>query len=876
MEAALRRAEVGTDSFSDADLAALMVNQETIEGDALGWRDRVILGLLGEKFVEQRAAFNALYPSGDIIPIDGTEIVLYRTDPGQQYRRVDQPFLEAFGLGELVADVGELLAENAGPITGEVALLLATRGRGRGRPPGAPPGAPAPRPPFGQRALEAVSGGLRAATLGALGGEAVQQAVQSAAGTQRDTFGEQTMRAASEAAFALLGGAAGNAIGTGVGLLRGQGLVRITPEGQAAEEAVERVRTAQRAEGIPEDELIQEPLPFQLTDNPLVRRFAQLSQAMVPSIGRALRRQQELTNQAARSRTDPRSLSTFISQSRRALDEGQRQIERYLVAAMQLRSRPGVSVRPADEGRLVSNLRRSLNDWWRVSGEHIDELYQTARSFESPEFDLRTLQNTAARLDEGVVAPGPEVTNMVPRVNPDGSQAVDAAGNVIMDEVTEREAIQLRQLDAELQRIVTQIQQIDPDLVQVEGFADPSQILLELERDLYDLTIPTPASDRVRTAQFRARELRTALRDTLDNPTNDGAEFVAAYQLARNQARKRFDTREAAGVTEAFAAIDLKSAEGARFVRGLSEPGSWQTLAHLRRALGQEGLDLVRRGFHAKLGDDIGGIAAKLDTYDPQTLRILLRPNEERALRNASAAWQRLERSGVRQALQDQSQVRAFTSQLLEEGIERKTAMGDALEVLIRRNGGLDGDFGRAVRASINDQIWERATARERGGFLKVQAKLLDEVVKEFEDAGILRFLHPTTRGLWRDIAAVQRIADLSQIDAGTSFATASAASDIRGAVTSGSTAGLITIIENIGVGRILTSPAGRRILIGRPGAERTSELAAWTLTGALLGTLAGDFENHSGLPPGFSRIAGGTAPERPESTDPAVRRLTR
>lgn len=753
MVAALERRDLNID---EEEFAARYVGQKTVEGEPAGFQTRALLSLLGDTFEEREAAFLELFPGGEITAVPSTDIVLYRENVGQKWRKLDQGFFESLAQGhagrELAGEAGEFLGEDALNLIGEALAFVGKR-----------PG------------TGGVLRSLLRQTLGGAAGEAVQQATQEVAGTQRESLGEQATRVAGEGGISLVGGTVGEGITRGARLARKQGFFAVSPEGAQA------IRAARRA-GLPE------PLPIQVVESPLIRRLGQQAAALLPRINRAVRAQQQALNKAVRGRVDRRARRQVMNSAERAFDDQSRRVLDLLSGA--------IRTNPRSARQAALDLRRVVDSWWRQSGQTVDALYRTAREIEEPRFDLAPARKAAERIRGGVVGRGREIEAE--------TGLLDAAGRPLMASRTPK--LQIRDLDPTLRKEIDRLLSLDQQLPGGgEGFSSATDVLREIERNLRDLSLPGP--EGARQVQLQARELRGAIQDVLDNPVNEAGEFVSAWKQARRAAARRFTTREQAAVMDLVLATDNFADTPTRFMDQLIRPGSADSLVALSRAGGRDALSIAQNRFKTHLMNDPFAITKTLDAYDEPTLRLLVPPSERGAIRAAGKAFDKLERTGIREAMEKQTQTQAFVRQLIDRS---DTAGVDALFDLVQASGGLRDGFGTRLRSAIIDEIWNRSNVVERG-FRRLSSKKLDAALDQFKERGLLKFLTFEEKKFLRNAERVQRIADINASEVGASLMASSAAAGIRtlqpGAIS--------TLLENIGVGRLMTSDSGRRLLIG-------------------------------------------------------------
>lgn len=787
-EKALAMRDRQKQGVNDVDFAAHFVNQDTIEGEALGANERFMLGLLGDTFEEREAQFLSSNPAGEMVEVPTTDITLFRKDPTEKFRRVDRPFFESIAEGGILKETGRDVAEIAGATGPEIAGEAVSLTVGK-------------RPGGGRLLRDALR-----LFLGGTGGEATQQVAQEIAGTQREALTEQAERAVTEGGISVIGGTVGAGIGATKNLATGRALFKITPEGERAIAAAGRLG-------------VDEPLPIQIVDSPFLRLLGRQAQALLPRINRALRAQQEALRSILRGASDRKARAKILETATRAFDQAERHLKSLILGA----SREGKRVyRQASLG-----LQDTVTKWWRISGDVVDDLYAHSRAIEEPSFDLSPALRAADEVATGVRAPG------IPR------NVLNEAGEIVGEEIPE---IQLRSLETVLNKEIRNLRAIDPTLPRREGFATPLETLRQIRANLRDLTLPGP--EGMRQHNVLAIKLRDAVEEVIENASHESPEAVAAYKKAQRAAARRFATREQAAV------VDLLNTETpSRYARSLIQPNSVDNLIALSRAGGKEVLEEIQDLFISDLARDPRNITKTLASFDEPTLNLLLPRDKRVIVEGAARQVDELFASNIPKARARQNRVRGFIKDLFDTSATKEI---DNLAILMNKTGGREGPFGKSLRAAILDEIWQRSqvvleSASGLGaGFRKIDAKRLNAVLDDFNERGLLQFLTLSEKKLVRNVELVQRVADVLSPDAGTSLQAASAVAGAR----SLSVQALQTFAENFGVGKIMVGERGRDLLIGTAtGRKRPSDTVIFKLIGAISSSLLNDIENEKDLP---------------------------
>lgn len=744
------------------DLVARIVGQETLPlgpGGPGSPELRGFLSILGDTPEEQQRAFAIRHPEGELRFFPEFDITVFRTTPDEPFREIDPGFFDSFGLGvagfgqEVKADIADIMGD-VPEILGETAAFFAFR-----------------RPGAGQFLRD-----ITMLTAGGAVGETGQQVLQTVAGTQADTFQEQRQRVSGSAALSLIGGTFGGFLGAMINASTGRGLTNVPPEAVAATAAAERLGTLPL-------------LPGQISDVPFIRLLSQQAQALVPKIARYVTEQERRTAAAVRAIIDPAARGRFMDNTREAFAQASEDIVNFVVEGVRL---SGTSQRVA--GRA---LEQGVRQWWRASGRDVDNLFNIARSIEPPVYDLAPAMAVAQRFKTGVTGPG--ATTLQPVTTGPFAGSSQLVRNALGQEV--RPQLRLSEMDPRFEAIVNEVLRLSPTGQTTEG-------LRAIQQNLRDLTVPK-GMDRIMVGEAQAIELRSAITDVLTNPTNTTPAFVRAWREANTAARLRFEARETVAVVDVLREGARDAAPDALAAR-LAQPGQLDNLVVIRRVLNREApgrWDQFSDAFMTNLLREPGTITARLNAFDAPTLNVLLSRTQQRVMREAGKQIDELASTSIRTALDHQATRQGFVREVMNTN---NTASIAAFGDLIQRSGGALSPLGRSSRAAIADEIWARSKVLERG-IERVDFNRLQAVMQDFEDRGLLDFLTSADVSILRDAVTVQDFARFGVSGAGTSIQAAEAAAGIR----KGGLGAISTFVENITVGRLITSNVGRRMLVG-------------------------------------------------------------
>jgi len=639
--------------------------------------------------------------------------------------------------------------------------------------------------------------------LGAGVGEAVQQGVQTAVGTQRQDIHQQSGMVAGAAALSAVGNTIGLGIGAGVNTVLGRGVTFTAPEAQAAREAAARIET----KGL---------LPSQASDVPAIRLLGRQAQALLPRIQRYLLEQEKRTAAAVRGLIDEEARNKFVGETFRAVTQASKDLVDLTIAATKIVKRS-----PRAGGRA---LQQGVERWWKTSGVDVDNLYKTDRCVEEPIFDIEKsgLLDTARTLKEGKLSKGQG----------------------------EGEFIRVDQLQPEVSKFIDDILALDPTISRTNVSAFDQ--LQALRRRIDDFTLSGPAGPRLN--QAIASDLKDGVIKAIENPVNESKEFVGLWKVANRAAASRFRAREKTAVVDL-----MKSQLPSESVGNLARPGQLDNLVAIRKTVPDKEWAKFEESVITQLLLDPVNLGKNLDAFDQPTLNLLMSPTRQRILRDTATEAAKLGSPKIQQALANQSRVRGFVKEIFDT---KDTARISAFQDLVTRQGGRDGPLGSATQASIVNEIWERSSVVEQG-VAKIDFNKMQSTLSDFEERGLLEFLKPKTIQVLRDAELVQDFARLGVKDAGTALQAAAAVADVRG----GGVRGLITIVENYTVGKLITWKPVINFLLGT-GRKRPLDTAFLKLIGGVLTGINSDLETQQELGDGFLRLSAGLGRGAGKSTE--------
>lgn len=557
--------------------------------------------------------------------------------------------------------------------------------------------------------------------------------------------------------------------------------VRGAPSIKIAKSAPTAQRAAKRL-GVPN------LLPSQIARSPLVRKMGGQAGAVMTRIGDYVNFQQEALVRAI-SRLRAKDLTrVFRGELKEVHDEARAQI----VKAAQLTPQRNLT-----EGGTA--IQQGIAEYNELAEMITNRAYTKARLVETPQFDISSLKAVARELKEGI-------------------RGIDEAG----------EAVALSAQNAELREIAEKIISLDstlPATFRPDGTAiEAVDQLRALRSRLWDMKTPPPGQI-ARQPEKEAGRLYGAITRILRNPTNDNPEFVRLWREADAVAAGRFDTMEKLIVVQS-----AKTEAPAQMAARLSQPNQVDNLRILRDSMPDSRWQEFQEAIRADFIDPnkIDNLTTRLDGFDKSTLDTLFTGKQQAALREIGAQIDELNSVGIQQALQKQTQRGALLNEWIESG---ETARIQGLLVLALN----DATLRKSLRAELMERVYRNSVVTEEGVQAVNRAALQGEL-NTLRESGAIRFLE------LRDIRVLKEAETIAEFlparaDSGTSLQAGEAVAGIR----SGTVEAIQTIVEHMGVGRLMTSEIFQRALLGA--GKKPLPFNNLRVLGSVLGRAVADLE---------------------------------
>ena len=622
------------------------------------------------------------------------------------------------------------------------------------------------------------AGGLVVAgrsVIGAAGGEALKQAYQSFTGVQEQEAGEAFARQPGfEGAMSLVGSGIGSIATKVFDGIRGAGALSLRPG------AREAIQTADRMG-------VTTPLPGQTTRSRIIERLQGQSGQTTPVIQQSIDRANASLTEALSDlgTLSPAERTNAISSINSALSSSRSQLVNTISS--------GRNATREEFGQLIQNTRTQFA---KDSQAGVNEAYNFARSFEEPLFELSNLQETASQIAKQT------------RVTTKG-RGEGATEEVIPDGLDE------------LRAIARQIQRAEPDSVGIEQ-------LNAWERQLFDLSQPDVPGGPVREINSKARQLRSTVKQTFDEPVSDNKEFVRAWRKARQAAAQRFETLE-----DSFSLEIARTDRPSLIVDRLMSPQKLtnEDVNLVRRITSDEKFKNIQGAFVDRLLLDPDKITQTLKNYDEEALQRMVSPRQLEELKNLGKQVDNLNTLNIQKAVQRQDQFLPFIRDLVAS--DRQTARISSLREFVEKNGGLDGNLGRVIRGGLIEELAKKTTQNiERGEGRRIGSRALNKALEDFEERGLTQFFNRTELSNLRDILQLSEFTDVG----GEGVAGLIGAQTTQQAF-QGKFQALVSLVRNLGLGNLLVSKGGKRFIqgVGKAPTRRELSLPAINAVGRVL-----------------------------------------
>ena len=371
----------------------------------------------------------------------------------------------------------------------------------------------------------------------------------------------------------------------------------------------EGIETVRAANELEVEDLLT---PGLVSDNPIIRISENQSRVILPLV-------QQRYNELVKS----------INLKLRRASTGGGQAKESILNALQAESDRAirslqVTARRASEGGEA--LQKGIAEYDLVQNRIVGDLYETARRIEDPKFNVQPLNDVAFDLRKGSKG----------------------------------------KLDPKVDRLLKDLAQIKGPLELSSGkILTVTDQIRNVRTGAYALSQTAPGEVADQTVG-QASDLFKAINEVLENPLNANQQFVSAWRLANDAASERFKTLGKMVVIKT-----AKSENPAELVAAFAKPGQVGNLLTLRNTLDPQGWGQFTDAFRTKLLDNPYQLKQALDSFDDETLNVLIPRAEQAAWKTVATQLDRIGKVGAEKIAETTTKNRAFVGQLISGGNQR-------------------------------------------------------------------------------------------------------------------------------------------------------------------------------------------------------------
>tara|TARA_R110002012_G_scaffold110447_1_gene254870 strand:+ start:1131 stop:3464 length:2334 start_codon:yes stop_codon:yes gene_type:complete len=590
-------------------------------------------------------------------------------------------------------------------------------------------------------------------------GEGLRQVGQEMSGTQKESFtkayGDRPLKSGLYSAGGATAGKLLENIASGVRGYGGGGLFKVQEEGRNLQQAAKEL-------GMPE------PLPGQVLTtgfgSTLIKRLTAQSKMTYGNLNDYVRNMEDSLRGAIEGLVNKDSFNAIVN----GITKSAKDAEDNLLK--EFKNIP----KDANFVTAGKNIQNAIVNYEKTSGNAVTLAYNVAKNIaknKNVTLDFNNVVSVAKNLKKGVEADLKKIVNKQKTTN-------------------------ISPLDKELLNVVNDIIKINPNTITPE-------IAMALRQRLFDLKTPN-AGEIAKRPEKLAGKLYDSITKSFDNPKAIGDEnFTRAWKLANRKASTRFSNLEQVSIRNA-----LKTDQPETIAKNMVNSYSASNNAQIRRLLGtnkttrQKNWKKIQPHFISEIIGDGTDILTNLKKFDKFTLNSLIGSENVRVISRIANQMKNFKNLPVKTVEVDNLAVRPYMAKLLEGTDFRKIA---GLQDLLKSNPKALDSF----RAGLLDNIVQNSTVMKEGRIL-INYDSLQKTLKKLEASDVLKILKPEQLKSLKNAEYVTNMMKVMD-DMGASLQAAATISGLR----SGTKAAVKTLIENIGVGRLLSSKYGRRLLIG-------------------------------------------------------------
>ena len=513
---------------------------------------------------------------------------------------------------------------------------------------------------------------------------------------------------------------------------------------------------------------IPEPLPSQVVTtgfgNNFLKRLTSQSKAVSGTVGDYIKNMEGSLRESIESLVNKDSIASVVNGMSKLSSDAEQSL------MVQLNKMP----KDANFAKSGNILQKAVVQWEKTSQANVKVLYDAAKVLAKDKnvtLDFTGVVNLADELKKGVVAVGKEGENI--NVSP---------------------------LNKELDNIIETIFSINPNTVTPD-------VAIAIRQKLFDLKTPN-LGEIAKQPEIRAANLYSAITQSFDNPKAIGGEqFSIAWKKANEAARKRFSSFEKVAIKGTIKS-DQPEKIAANMVNGAY--GS-TAITQIKRIVGPKNWNKVQPHLERHILGDGTNILENLAKFDKFTLESLVGRTNVQLFTRIGKQMKNLKNLKIKPVEADNLAVQPFMRELLG-GVNFRNVNG--LKTLLKSSPKALDSF----RSGLIDYVVKNSTKVVEGRTL-FSYNALNSTLKQLELTDVLKVLKPEQLKALRNaelVANHMKVLD----DMGASLTGAAVVAGTR----SFKATALISLYENIGVGRLLTSKFGRRLLTGGARKEMSNQ----------------------------------------------------
>jgi len=369
----------------------------------------------------------------------------------------------------------------------------------------------------------------------------------------------------------------------------------------------------------------------------------------------------------------------------------------------------------------------------------------------------------------------------------------------------------------------------------------PFDVIKNLRTRFYLLAQPTPGTRRS-AEEKQANDIYRALTEVMDNPIGgDTQQFKRMYQRASTMNREFENDIGAAYIKAVLREKDQAGNAATALAKSVASPGRPRQLRLVRKMATKEEWETFRDGYKQTLIEDPKSIIRALDSWnlnrEQRSLRLLLSPSEESALRQYAKDWTAFEKSALKGAVDADALPIEKAGQLIAKASRKELAD------MVANTGGKNGPLARNLVGATYERILNKAIRREvpSGREVLDPRTALAEMEKIVQEKKVFSYMTP------KELENFDNFVVYAAMLSGK----AGAGADLRKAAQAAKAKKFTQpiqvysahreIMHDRVIGRILSQPAGQRLIESgsgmrlEPGTAKTIRLLGMVLGGAAI-----------------------------------------